>query len=609
VNARKPQLRMKLMVIAVLPLAALTLATLWTVNRTITDQVQRSVRDDLRRASAVFEGMLESRWRTLEIETQTIVQDPKFFSILTVPGPAEDPQLRATVAGVARDFNLITESDLFEVLNDQGQVLASVGRTVFTTVAQDALTREALQGRAASGLVIEGGIHYQASASPVLAGGRVIGALVLGSRIGDDVANQLQSFTRSEVTFLLGNRPTVSTLENQADLAALSKELPRLQAPEGPPGAGIAEIHAPRDVYLTLLRPIPLAEAGSGHSYVMQRSLDDETAFLRSIQAGLVLLGAFALIAALIAGWVIADRIVAPVNQIVLGAEAMERGDYEYPLVVRREDEIGYLAERFREMRQQQRLHMERLQEADRAKSEFISLASHELRTPISVIQGFQELMRDEVVGPLTPQQRLGIEAIGRSTESLLKIAEDASRMAQIRSDRFVLALEPGDVTSMIERAVDSAQKSAPDRRLEFSVKIAGPIPTLVFDRARLGQAITHLLTNAIRFTADGGRVDVESGWDGRVLEIAVRDTGIGIPAERRTALLESGAPVHEVLNHHSSTTLEFKSAGLGLGLPIARGIVEAHGGLLSIESEVGRGSTFVMRLPLVRAEALEKAA
>ncbi len=605
---RKPKLRSKLMFIAVLPLAVLTLATLWTVNRTITEQIQRSVRDDLRRASAVFEGMLESRWRTLEIETQTIVQDPKFFSILTVPGPADDPQLRATVAGVARDFNLITESDLFEVLNDQGQVLASVGRTVFAGVAQDSLTREALQGRAVSGLVIEGGTLYQASASPVLAGGRVIGTLVLGSRIGDEVADQLQSFTRSQVTFLLGNRPTVSTLENRDDLAALSKNLPKILSPAGQPSSGIAEIHAPRDVYLTLLRPIPLAEAGSGHSYVMQRSLDDEFAFLRSIQAGLVLLGVFALIAALAAGWVIADRIVAPVNLIVQGAEAMERGDYEYPLEVRSEDEIGYLAERFREMRQQQRLHVQRLQEADRAKTEFISLASHELRTPISVIQGFQELMRDEVVGPLTPQQRLGVEAIGRSVESLLKIAEDASRMTQIRSERMLLQLEPGNIPALIERSVEAARNAAPHRRLEYTMQIEEPIPALVFDPARLGHAVTHLLTNAIRFTADGGKVEAQARWKDRVLEIAVSDTGVGIPADRRSALLESGAG-HEILNHHSSTTLEFQSAGLGLGLPIARGIVEAHGGLLSLDSEVGRGSTFVMRLPLQRAETLEKAA
>src|SRR5213076_262395 len=105
----------------------------------------------------------------------------------------------------------------------------------------------------------------------------------------------------------------------------------------------------------------------------MQRSLNDETAFLRNIQTGLLMLGIVALVAAILAGWVISDRIVGPVNQIVRGAEAMERGDYDFPLDVRRDDEIGYLADRFGDMRQKQRAYVSILEEAARVRSEFIS--------------------------------------------------------------------------------------------------------------------------------------------------------------------------------------------------------------------------------------------
>src|SRR5262249_33525845 len=168
-------LRSKLMLIAAVPLGLLAVATLWTVNRTVTDQVQRSIRDDLRRASAVFESMLASRARTLEIESQTIAQDPKFFSVLTLPGGASDPELRATIAGVARDFNALTESDLFEVYNREGAVVASVGREALHAASSVPLAREALTGRPQTGVIIDHDGHYQASATPPLPGRRHAG--------------------------------------------------------------------------------------------------------------------------------------------------------------------------------------------------------------------------------------------------------------------------------------------------------------------------------------------------------------------------------------------------------------------------------------------------
>jgi signal transduction histidine kinase len=142
-----------------------------------------------------------------------------------------------------------------------------------------------------------------------------------------------------------------------------------------------------------------------------------------------------------------------------------------------------------------------------------------------------------------------------------------------------------------------------------LTARTEGVVPRLRFDHSRLGLALTHLVTNGIRFTPDGGHVDVRARWDGQMLEIGVTDTGVGIPGDRHAALFERGAVGHNVLHHHSSTTLEYMSAGLGFGLSIARGFVEAHGGTLSLDSEVGRGSTFWMRLPLELADTQEQQA
>jgi signal transduction histidine kinase len=181
--------------------------------------------------------------------------------------------------------------------------------------------------------------------------------------------------------------------------------------------------------------------------------------------------------------------------------------------------------------------------------------------------------------------------------------------MSQIQDGHTVLDLEPGNVSDLLEGTLVSAREAAPGRSVELVAVSDGVIPPLRFDRIRLGVAVTHLLTNGIRFTPDGGQVEVRARWDGAALEIAVRDNGIGIPSERQARLFEKGGVAHDVRNHHSSATLEFNSAGLGLGLSIARGIIEAHGGTLQLESEPGNGSTFRMRLPLDPAEALDRAA
>ncbi len=604
-------LRWKIVLFTVLPLVTLTISVLWMVNRSISEQVQRSIQDDLRRSSAVFENMLASRARELAIEGQVIAQDPKFFSILTLPGGHLDPQVLATVSGVARDFNTLTASDVFEVLDAEGRLMASVSREVLADDGRRALFAAARSGRPASGVVVERDAHYQVAMTPVFAGGRVVGALLLGARIGDELAERLESFTRSEVTFLAGATPTVSTLAHAEDRAALVDAMPRIDAglATGPAAGTVLQIHSGSDVYLTLARVIPQTSAGARQTYVMQRSLRTETAFLRAIQTALLELGVIALIAALLAGVLIAERIVSPMQKLVRVAEEMERGNYDYPLEVHTRDELGYLATRFRDMRQQQRTYVNSLQEIARLKSEFISVASHELRTPISIVHGYQQLMRDGLLGPVTPDQNEALQAIGRSVADLTRIAEDATRMAQIEGERLVLARAAHDPRRLVEEAVRTAFAEAASRSLRVTTQVDAALDTIWVDGPRLTMAISNLVRNAVRFTPDGGEIDVRVRGAGDQLEIAVRDTGVGIPPEKQRLVFERSFVIRDSRNHHSSGALEFNSGGLGLGLSIAWGIVAAHGGDIRVESEVGRGSTFTIRLPLAGEPEMELAA
>ena len=130
-----------------------------------------------------------------------------------------------------------------------------------------------------------------------------------------------------------------------------------------------------------------------------------------------------------------------------------------------------------------------------------------------------------------------------------------------------------------------------------------------LFDRPHLSEALVNLIKNGLRFTPDGGHVEVRAVREGEELVISVRDTGIGIEPGRLIDLLERPFAARDANHHHSSRQLEFNSRGFGLGLPIARGIVEAHGGKLSVESSVGNGSTFTIRLPAPPAIGLKRAA
>jgi len=604
-------LRLRIMLFTVLPLATLAIAARWTVNRSVSEQVHRSIQDDLRRSSAVFEHMLAARARELATEGQVIAQDPKFFSVLTLPGGHRDPQLRATVSGVARDFNSITASDLFEVLDPAGRQLASVGPEALADGSRRGIAASALAGRPVSTMIAEGDAQYQVAMTPVFAGGRVVGALLLGARIGAEMAEQLRAFTRSEVTFVSRRNATVSTLERTADRDALVRSLAGLdpQALSAAHPGTVLEVRSADDIYVTLARALPQTSPADAQCYVMQRSLRAETEFLRGIQAGLLGLGVTAIVAALLAGLLIAERILSPVRKLVRVAEEMERGNYDYPLDVRSRDEIGYLAARFGDMRQQQRAYVTSLQEVARVKSEFISVASHELRTPISVVHGFQQLMRDGLLGPVSPDQDEALEAIGRSVADLTRIAEDATRVAQIESERLVLAWAPHEVAGLIEEAVQEAVAEALTRRVEVETELAPDLGSVSLDGPRLVLAVANLVRNGLRFTPDGGRVTVSARRAGDAFEIEVRDTGVGIPRERQEHVFERAFMVRDSRHHHSSGSLEFNSTGLGLGLSIARGIVEAHGGSIRLQSEPGHGSTFTIRIPLVSEPEMEVAA
>jgi signal transduction histidine kinase/flavin-binding protein dodecin len=603
-------LRGRILIFTVLPIAALTFATLWVVNRNITHQTEQGIHDDLHRASAIIENVLNGRARALALAGGVVVRDPKFFSVLTLPGNWHDAELQATVAGVARDFNSITQADLFEVVDVQGHVLASVGHEASDAAAVANMVAAALRGNPVSGIMAGRGTLDQVYVAPVHAGGRVIGALLLGSEINAALAGELQRLTRSQVSFYAPGSVLASTLQRPSDRQAMTRAILALgDLTDALPEHGmLLDVRNDGQTLLTLIGRLPLSLEGEGQVFVMQRSLEEETAFLRAMQVGLMELGGLALVIALAAGLLVAHRITSPVSQLVRGAEEMERGNYAYPVEVRSADEIGYLAERFRDMREKQRTLVSNLAEVARVRSEFISVASHELRTPISVIRGFEELMEAGALGPVTSDQHEALTAIRGSVGTLSRIAEDATRMSHIEGSGLQLSPSECDLRQRVLEAVEAARADGPGRRVTVEVDAPRDLGTAVIDGTRFGVAVANLVRNAIRFTPDHGRVEVRARRGEGTLEVAVSDNGVGIEPERQQHLFDRSFMVRDSLHHHSSSRLEFNSAGLGMGLSIAAGIIQAHRGSLLVESTPGVGSVFTVMIPLPTAKQQEAA-
>lgn len=236
--------------------------------------------------------------------------------------------------------------------------------------------------------------------------------------------------------------------------------------------------------------------------------------------------------------------------------------------------------------------------ELNRLKTNFMVVTSHELRTPLTVIRGYNEMLIDGWAGPLPERPRELLRIAQTNVDRIIALLNDIARLLAVDDARLLLTREPVDVGALLQGLAAEVQVFVERRQQHLSVQAPADLPSLSVDRGKLGVALRALLENAIKFTPDGGAITVHVSATNDGLQVSVRDTGVGIDARELQHVFDrfyAGADP----DYHSSGRYEFRTRGVGLGLAIAKGYVEAHGGRLWAESEgADRGSTFHAWLP-----------
>jgi signal transduction histidine kinase len=331
------------------------------------------------------------------------------------------------------------------------------------------------------------------------------------------------------------------------------------------------------------------AAVGSAERALRERTHDRvaaaATAARRGSQAALIGLVAGVVVATLIALQLMRN-IHHPISELERGMRRVADGDFQATVTIPadRSDEFGALAASFQDMTRQ-------LAELDKLKAEFVSVASHELKTPINVIIGYTQLLREEIYGPLTEKQQKVADVLENQSKTLARLVNQLLDVTRFEAGAGKLDIRTVQLGAMLHHIEQAFQVLADQRGIRFNVVIHDGLPdTVLWDSDRINEVLGNLLSNAFKFTERGGEVQLTVRPTDHAVQMEVRDTGAGIPPEQLPRVFEK---FFQADNQDSAAQV-----GSGLGLAIAHSIVEAHAGQITCDSTPGVGTTFTLVLP-----------
>ena len=295
--------------------------------------------------------------------------------------------------------------------------------------------------------------------------------------------------------------------------------------------------------------------------------------------------GLLAVAIALLLSFVLSRRILAPVKALSQAARRLGKGDFSQRVHFRDKGEVGELAQSFNSMAND-------LERTEQLRRNMVADVAHELRTPLSNLSGYLEAIRDGVIKPDSDT----VNSLVEEASSLSRLVDDLQELSLSDAGELKLLCQNEDVAALIKQAVAARQPQAAAKGLRLAVSLPEKLPLISIDSHRIKQVLRNLLENAVAHTSRGGSITIKVWQQDNQVKTSVVDTGEGIPAEDLPNIFER---FYRVDKSRTRAT-----GGSGLGLTIAKRLVEAHGGRIEVESEMGKGSTFTFTLPVSEQSA-----
>ena len=300
---------------------------------------------------------------------------------------------------------------------------------------------------------------------------------------------------------------------------------------------------------------------------------------------------AIGLVIAILLSLLLAKTMVTPIQSLTKAAEKVAAGDFSESVENDAKDEIGVLTRTFNDMAGQLERNIEDLQNAEQMRKEFVANVSHELRTPVTSIRSYAETLCDagSAMDPATEKRFL--EVIMQESDRMTKIVQDLLTLSRFDAGSVAFDFRMFSLEKSVRDVYNAQLLEAKKHRHNFTLSFESELPEIRGDRARIEQVLINMISNAIKYTPDGGRIRITAGVKGDSVWCTVRDNGIGIPKQDLGRVFERFYRVDKARSR--------ESGGTGLGLSIAYEIVQRHDGTITVHSQKGKGTAITVTLPV----------